>query len=307
MIAATASAAHASDRAPGKGSGTCAGGRRRELLREVLAWTPGEPVVLPDRRLGSVRSHSGAYRPGQGGWATTSTSGTADAAPTVSLSLAANEMKALFASDWYSARDRHRLGQRGLPARRRGGHDARPREGFYGDAAGRCTRLRTTGGFATPTTARASCSGTPTPRRLASSTSSSKSSRRTSTGSPTPSRCRRWRHRTGFRRPGRDHQLLRRSAARPTTATQIDRVRQLDAMDGKRQPIWAFVEVGWPFTQTAAEGGRRSHLLRCGRRSGSRSSLALVGSSTSTTPSAGRARRSTSSATRPATRRSRPN
>jgi len=38
---------------------------------------------------------------------------------------------------------------------------------------------------------------------------------------------------------------------------QIDRERQLDAMDGKRQPIWAVVEVGWPFTQTAAEGGRQ--------------------------------------------------
>ena len=33
---------------------------------------------------------------------------------------------------------------------------------------------------------------------------------------------------------------------------QIDRVRQLDALDGRRQPIWAFVETGWPFTQTAA-------------------------------------------------------
>ena len=38
---------------------------------------------------------------------------------------------------------------------------------------------------------------------------------------------------------------------------QIDRERQLDAMDGKRQPIWAVVEVGWPFTQSAAEGGRQ--------------------------------------------------
>ena len=37
---------------------------------------------------------------------------------------------------------------------------------------------------------------------------------------------------------------------------QIDRMRQLDALDGKRQPIWGFVEEGWPFTQTAAEGAR---------------------------------------------------
>jgi hypothetical protein len=37
---------------------------------------------------------------------------------------------------------------------------------------------------------------------------------------------------------------------------QIDRMRQLDAMDGQRQPIWAFVESGWPFTQTASQGAR---------------------------------------------------
>ena len=37
---------------------------------------------------------------------------------------------------------------------------------------------------------------------------------------------------------------------------QIDRMRQLDALDGKRQPIWGVVEEGWPFTQTAAEGAR---------------------------------------------------
>ena len=37
---------------------------------------------------------------------------------------------------------------------------------------------------------------------------------------------------------------------------QIDRMRELDAMDGETQPIWAFVEVGWPFTQSAAENGR---------------------------------------------------
>ena len=30
----------------------------------------------------------------------------------------------------------------------------------------------------------------------------------------------------------------------------------LDAMDGERQPIWNFVEVGWPFSETAAQGGR---------------------------------------------------
>jgi hypothetical protein len=36
----------------------------------------------------------------------------------------------------------------------------------------------------------------------------------------------------------------------------VDRMRALDARDGKRKPIWNFVEVGWPFTESAAEGGR---------------------------------------------------
>ena len=34
----------------------------------------------------------------------------------------------------------------------------------------------------------------------------------------------------------------------------VDRMRELDAMDGELQPIWGFVEVGWPFTETAAQG-----------------------------------------------------
>ena len=36
----------------------------------------------------------------------------------------------------------------------------------------------------------------------------------------------------------------------------VDRMRALDAMDGVRKPIWNFVEVGWPFTETAAQGAR---------------------------------------------------
>ncbi len=35
---------------------------------------------------------------------------------------------------------------------------------------------------------------------------------------------------------------------------QIDRMRQLDALDGQRQPIYGFVEVGWPFNDTIANG-----------------------------------------------------
>lgn len=36
----------------------------------------------------------------------------------------------------------------------------------------------------------------------------------------------------------------------------VDRLRTLDAMDGKRQPIWNFVELGWPWNESAAQGGR---------------------------------------------------
>jgi hypothetical protein len=36
----------------------------------------------------------------------------------------------------------------------------------------------------------------------------------------------------------------------------IDRLRQLDATDGQRKPQVGIVEVGWPFTETAAQGGR---------------------------------------------------
>jgi hypothetical protein len=37
---------------------------------------------------------------------------------------------------------------------------------------------------------------------------------------------------------------------------QVDRMRALDLRDGRRKPIWNFVEVGWPFTESAADGGR---------------------------------------------------
>ena len=37
---------------------------------------------------------------------------------------------------------------------------------------------------------------------------------------------------------------------------QVDRMRALDARDGQRQPIWNFVEVGWPFDPGAPSGAR---------------------------------------------------
>ena len=52
----------------------------------------------------------------------------------------------------------------------------------------------------------------------------------------------------------------------PLTTTQInraanhgytvDRMRALDTMDGVRRPIWNVIEVGWPYTETAAQCGR---------------------------------------------------
>jgi PA14 domain len=37
----------------------------------------------------------------------------------------------------------------------------------------------------------------------------------------------------------------------------VDRMQFLDRMDGREQPVWNFVELGWPFTESAAQGGRR--------------------------------------------------
>lgn len=38
--------------------------------------------------------------------------------------------------------------------------------------------------------------------------------------------------------------------------TTVDRLRALDARDGQRKPIWNFVEDGWPWSESAAQGGR---------------------------------------------------
>jgi hypothetical protein len=56
------------------------------------------------------------------------------------------------------------------------------------------------------------------------------------------------------------------NGGRPLTPTQtrraanygytVDRMRALDAMDGRRKPIWNAVEVGWPAGETAAQGAR---------------------------------------------------
>jgi hypothetical protein len=50
----------------------------------------------------------------------------------------------------------------------------------------------------------------------------------------------------------------------------IRNLRHADASDGSMQPHWAVVETGWPFSQTAAQGGRRSCRPRCARPYGTR-------------------------------------
>jgi hypothetical protein len=37
----------------------------------------------------------------------------------------------------------------------------------------------------------------------------------------------------------------------------VTKVRRLDALDGVRQPVWHFVELGWPWTESGTQGGRR--------------------------------------------------
>jgi hypothetical protein len=57
--------------------------------------------------------------------------------------------------------------------------------------------------------------------------------------------------------PERGHHMTLSQVRRAANyGYQIDRMRALDRADGRRKPIWAFVEVGWPFTESAAQGTR---------------------------------------------------
>ena len=75
----------------------------------------------------------------------------------------------------------------------------------------------------------------------------------------------------------------------------VDRMRVL-AM--RRKPIWNFVEVGWPSTETAAQGAGPFSRLKSRRRCGTASSQGREASSTSTTASVAPTRHSTACATR---------
>jgi hypothetical protein len=55
---------------------------------------------------------------------------------------------------------------------------------------------------------------------------------------------------------GKRHMRLGEVRRAANYGYQVDRMRALDAIDGRRKPIWNAVEVGWPFTESAAQGGR---------------------------------------------------
>ena len=42
-----------------------------------------------------------------------------------------------------------------------------------------------------------------------------------------------------------------------SSGDDVRKVRRLDALDDVRQPVWHFVELGWPWQESAAQGGRR--------------------------------------------------
>jgi hypothetical protein len=69
-----------------------------------------------------------------------------------------------------------------------------------------------------------------------------------------------------FTDPNMDSRTAVPNAPRPVTQAHIkraanygytvDRMRFLDAMDGIKRPIWNFIEVGWPYHESAAQSGR---------------------------------------------------
>jgi hypothetical protein len=50
---------------------------------------------------------------------------------------------------------------------------------------------------------------------------------------------------------------LARGPATHQPCPQRPEAGHLDALDGVRQPVWHFVELGWPWTESADQGGRR--------------------------------------------------
>ena len=238
------------------------GGRRRpRLLRQVLPFPAERRVVFPDRRLVGERYITGRRGYGQGRRAQSvrHRDRQQSAAPDL---VERNEGDRATERMAHPGRRGGRGCDRGLGALRRDRHGAGPRGGLC-RAGGRSShRYPTTAGSATTTTARASLSGRRTPRRHGSSTTSRTSCRPTPTGSRTRTsargrrgaRC--WRAATG-----RWH---RRSAAAPqTTAPRSTRVRDLVSPAGSK-PVWAFVEVGHPFTESHAPSIQPAEVRRRG-------------------------------------------
>ena len=88
---------------------------------------------------------------------------------------------------------------------------------------------------ATPTTESASFTSSPTRRPRCSSTRASRTSFRLMTA------C--------LHQPAHGRAADRQGASYGST---VNRIRTLDGLDGVRQPVWGFVEVGHPFTEAAA-------------------------------------------------------
>jgi hypothetical protein len=56
---------------------------------------------------------------------------------------------------------------------------------------------------------------------------------------------------------GRDEPLPAAQCRRASNyGATVNRMQSLDRMDGRVKPIWNFVELGWPFTESAEQGGR---------------------------------------------------
>ena len=59
-----------------------------------------------------------------------------------------------------------------------------------------------------------------------------------------------------FTDPHERHRFKGRDSPAAHYGHSVDRIRTLEAKDGVIKPVWNFVETGWPFTETEAQGGR---------------------------------------------------
>ena len=290
MFAATASAAHASTARPARAPALVPVDGGANYYARFSHGLPASRSYFPIGVWVRARPVAGRHRPGQGG-------GLQHlprlGRPTARLRPVRSE------PDWYALTGIE-LGMLHLRWRWRL-RSSVPRVGYTATAAGRRTRRSARPGFTVATAARAPATGDRRPEALRTSSRTSDGQHLGShpllSSSRSALRRRRWsptltgaadgtRTSSGVGRSLRERSELRLPDRPDAPARRAG--RQAPAHLGLRRS-----RVGRsPRPRLRAHG--QSHLLRCGRRFGSRSSPALVGSSTSTTPSADRARRSTS-------------